>query len=108
MKITAPVVTSSPVVNGPEDELLDGHGIDWATCEENVRRLRQRIFKATQEEDWKNVTRILGWHKRGMVDTGQTFDPRGAEPEVCWRGAADRLLQCCGSAACMPVRPRRR
>jgi len=37
-----------------------------------------------------------------MVDTGQTFDPRGADPEVCWRGAADRLLQCCGSAACMP------
>ncbi|MGW6832287.1 hypothetical protein ACWGCI_02595 [Streptomyces sp. NPDC054949] len=33
MEITAPVVTSAPAGNGPEDDLLDWHGIDWATCE---------------------------------------------------------------------------
>ncbi|MFE4255885.1 reverse transcriptase N-terminal domain-containing protein [Streptomyces sp. NPDC056910] len=55
MEVTAPVVTPSPAVNGPEDNLLDWHGIDWATCEENVRRLRQRIFKATQDGDLKKV-----------------------------------------------------
>lgn len=49
MEVTAPAGTPVPAVNGPEDDLLDWHGIDWAICEENVRRLRQRIFKATQE-----------------------------------------------------------
>ena len=38
-------------VNGPEDEGLDWDRIDWRTHEDNVRRLRQRIFKATQEGD---------------------------------------------------------
>jgi RNA-directed DNA polymerase len=51
MKVTAPAATLVPAVNGPEDDLLEWHGIDWATCEENVRRLRQRILKATQEGD---------------------------------------------------------
>jgi len=35
-------------VNGPEDAILDWHAIDWRVCEESVRRLRQRIFTATQ------------------------------------------------------------
>ena len=38
-------------VNGPEDEGLDWDRIDWRIYEDNVRRLRQRIFKATQEGD---------------------------------------------------------
>lgn len=58
MEVTAPVATPAPAVNGPEDDLLDWHGIDWATCEENVRRLRQRIFKARQKEDWKKVRNL--------------------------------------------------
>lgn len=36
------------VVNGPEDEPLDWHAINWRDAEEAVRRLRQRIFTATQ------------------------------------------------------------
>jgi RNA-directed DNA polymerase len=31
-------------VNGPEDEALDWAAMDWRAAEENVRRLRQRIF----------------------------------------------------------------
>src|SRR4051812_15210099 len=37
------------MVNGPEDVTLDWADIDWRLHEENVRRLRQRIFKAAQE-----------------------------------------------------------
>ncbi|WP_054814914.1 group II intron reverse transcriptase/maturase [Nocardia arizonensis] len=37
------------MVNGPKDVTLDWAAIDWRVHEENVRRLRQRIFKATRE-----------------------------------------------------------
>jgi RNA-directed DNA polymerase len=45
-------------VNGPEGEVLDWLSIDWAVCEERVRRLRQRIFKAAQDEDLKRVRNL--------------------------------------------------
>jgi hypothetical protein len=31
-------------VNGPEDDLTDWPSIDWRVVEDDVRRLRQRIF----------------------------------------------------------------
>jgi len=34
--------------NGPEDEITDWLSIDWQQVENDVRRLRQRIFTATQ------------------------------------------------------------
>ena len=34
--------------NGPEDEITDWLSIDWQQVEDDVRRLRQRIFTATQ------------------------------------------------------------
>jgi len=37
-------------VNGPEG-VLDWHAVDWRACEEHVRRLRQRIFTASQAQD---------------------------------------------------------
>jgi RNA-directed DNA polymerase len=40
--------------NGPE-ELLDWDAIDWRHQEVQVQRLRQRIFKATQAGDYKQV-----------------------------------------------------
>src|SRR5674476_909684 len=43
------------VVNGPEDEPLDWHAVDWRAVEEDVRRLRQRIFTASQVGDLKRV-----------------------------------------------------
>ena len=46
-------------VNGPEDPAgfpaFDGDAwerVDWRRREEQVRRLRSRIFKAVQEGDW--------------------------------------------------------
>ena len=35
-------------VNGPEDEVVEWGAIDWRVHDDNVRRLRQRIFKATR------------------------------------------------------------
>jgi RNA-directed DNA polymerase len=42
-------------VNGPEDDPLDWDSIDWVMVEENVRRLRQRIFTASRNGDLKRV-----------------------------------------------------
>ena len=45
-------------VNGPEDLALNWDTIDWRDHEAQVRRLRQRIFKATREQDWKKVRNL--------------------------------------------------
>jgi RNA-directed DNA polymerase len=45
-------------VNGPEDVGHDWDAIDWRSQEDNVRRLRQRIFKATREGDLKKVRNL--------------------------------------------------
>ena len=39
------------VVNGPEDGDFDWDAVDWRTVEDDVRRLRQRIFTASQAGD---------------------------------------------------------
>ena len=44
-------VRAAPKVNGPEDAVLGWDAINWPVHEDNVRRLRQRIFKAVQEGD---------------------------------------------------------
>jgi RNA-directed DNA polymerase len=46
------------VVNGPEDETLGWASIDWREVEEDVRRLRQRIFTASQAGDLKRVRNL--------------------------------------------------
>ena len=35
--------------------ITDWHSIDWYKVYSNVRNLRRRIFKATQEENWRKV-----------------------------------------------------
>ena len=44
-------VRATPKVNGSEDAVLGWDAINWPVHEDNVRRLRQRIFKAVQEGD---------------------------------------------------------
>jgi RNA-directed DNA polymerase len=46
------------VVNGPEGEVLDWHAIDWRAVEDQVRRLRQRIFAASRAGDLKKVRNL--------------------------------------------------
>ena len=43
------------VVNGPEDDVLDWGSVDWGQVEDDVRRLRQRIFTASQAGDLAKV-----------------------------------------------------
>jgi RNA-directed DNA polymerase len=48
----------SVVANGPEDDILDWDAVQWRVVEDDVRRLRQRIFTATQAGDWKKVRNL--------------------------------------------------
>ncbi len=41
--------------NGPEDDDLDWGLVNWPRVEDEVRRLRQRIFTASQAGDLKRV-----------------------------------------------------
>jgi len=56
-------------VNGPEDEPLDWLSMDWRTVEGEVRRLRQRIFTATQAGDLKRVRNLQKLMLRSRANT---------------------------------------
>lgn len=58
-----------PEANGPKDATLAWHSIDWADCQRNVRRLRQRIFKATQDGDLKRVRNLQKLMLRSRSNT---------------------------------------
>ena len=51
---------SQDVVCATSDSQLTWHGIDWAECHSNVRRLQARIVKATKEGRWNKV-KALQW-----------------------------------------------
>jgi RNA-directed DNA polymerase len=56
------------VVNGPEDP-IDWEAIDWRHQTDQVRRLRQRIFKATQAGDHKQVRNLQKLMLRSRANT---------------------------------------
>jgi RNA-directed DNA polymerase len=56
-------------VNGPEDDLDEWAAVDWRAHEDNVRRLRQRIFKATQDEDLRRVRQLQKLMLRSLSNT---------------------------------------
>ena len=45
-------------MNGPEDDVLDWDAVDWRQAEDDVRRLRQRIFTASKAGDLKKVRNL--------------------------------------------------
>src|SRR6188472_3218832 len=45
-------------VNGPEDEIIDWDAVQWHRVEDDVRRLRQRIFTASKAGDLKKVRNL--------------------------------------------------
>jgi hypothetical protein len=55
---TTEVADIAAVVNGPEDESLDWDAVGWRHVEQNVRRLRQRIFAASRAGDLKRVRNL--------------------------------------------------
>ncbi len=73
---TAASASSSPwsspgvaVLNKPEGEHLDWLSIDWQTVQEDVRRLRQRIFTASQAGDLKRVRNLQKLMLRSRSNT---------------------------------------
>ena len=46
------------VMNGPEGDDFDWQSIDWQQVEDDVRRLRQRIFTASRDGDLKKVRNL--------------------------------------------------
>jgi RNA-directed DNA polymerase len=48
-------VRAARIANGPEDADLGWNAVDWRAGEDRVRRLRQRIFAASQAGDHKRV-----------------------------------------------------
>ncbi|MGH2918199.1 MAG: reverse transcriptase domain-containing protein [Solirubrobacteraceae bacterium] len=57
------------VVNGPEDATLDWRQVDWRACEASVRRLRQRIFTASQAGDLARVRSLQKLMLRSRANT---------------------------------------
>ena len=49
---------ATSVVNGPEDGPCGWESVSWLLAEDNVRRLRQRIFTASQAGDLKRVRNL--------------------------------------------------
>ncbi len=61
--------TTNVVVNGPEDATLAWRQIDWRHVEADVRRLRQRIFTASQAGDLKRVRSLQKLMLRSRANT---------------------------------------
>lgn len=53
-----PAAAGVGVVNGPEDEPTDWSLVNWRQVEDDVRRLRQRIFTASQAGDLAKVRNL--------------------------------------------------
>jgi N-terminal domain of reverse transcriptase len=62
------------VVNGPEDAPFDWHQINWRRVEDEVRRLRQRIFTASKAGDLARVRNLVA------VGTALRRDGSGCPP----------------------------
>jgi hypothetical protein len=65
--LSVAVLSCDGVVNGPED--LDFDTVNWRRAEAEVRRLRQRIFKASQAGDLAKVANLqkLMLRSRGLT-----------------------------------------
>jgi RNA-directed DNA polymerase len=57
------------VANGPEGAIPDWTAVDWRQVEENVRRLRQRIFTATRAGDLAKVRSLQKLMLRSRSNT---------------------------------------
>jgi RNA-directed DNA polymerase len=67
-KLDAATVTVG-AVNGPEDVPFDWHAIDWRQVEDDVRRLRQRIFTASKAGDLARVRNLQKLTLRSRSNT---------------------------------------
>ena len=61
--------TTDVVVNGPEDAPFDWRQINWRRVEDEVRRLRQRIFTASKAGDLARVRNLQKLMLRSRANT---------------------------------------
>ena len=118
-------VVAAPKANGPEDQPRKQDApagrdqIDWREHEGQVRRLRQRIFKAAQEQDWPRVRNLqklmLRSRSNTLVSVRQVTQRNagrrtaGVDGEVALTSAdrarlADRADQTRATWSALPVR----
>lgn len=64
--------TTAVVVNGPEDAPFDWRQVDWRRVEDDVRRLRQRIFTASKAGDLARVRSLQKLMLRSRANTLQS------------------------------------
>jgi len=64
--------TTNVVVNGPEDAPFDWRQVDWRRVEDEVRRLRQRIFTASKAGDLRKVRNLQKLMLRSRANTLQS------------------------------------
>ena len=64
-------------VNGPEDD-PGWDSVDWGQAEENVRRLRRRIFAASQAGDLEKVRSL----QKLTAPRGALLYPRSSREEL--------------------------
>ena len=57
------------MVNGPAGDVLDWDAMDWRAVEDNVRRLRQRIFTAARAGDLSRVRNLQKLMLRSRENT---------------------------------------
>src|SRR5213079_348177 len=72
MARTAEAPSSSAIartVNGPEGGILDWECVNWRQVENDVRRLRQRIFTASKAGDLKKVRNLQKLMLRSRANT---------------------------------------
>src|SRR5436190_913396 len=71
--VVAGVTATARIVDGPEDQPRSApvrwDAIDWRAQEGQVRRLRQRIFTAAQEQDWPKVRNLQKLMLRSRANT---------------------------------------
>ena len=65
----ATAVQRAVMVNGPEDDGFEWDAVDWRATEDDVRRLRQRIFTASQVGDLKRVRNLQKLMLRSRSNT---------------------------------------
>jgi RNA-directed DNA polymerase len=61
--------TANVVVNGPEDASFDWRQVNWRRVEDDVRRLRQRIFTASKAGDLPRVRQLQKLMLRSRANT---------------------------------------
>jgi RNA-directed DNA polymerase len=96
------VTATARIANGPEDQPRDApvqwDRIDWRAQEEQVRRMRQRIFKASQEQDWAKVRNLQKLMLRSRANTLPIVSVR----QVTQRNAGRRTAGIDGEVALTP------